>query len=268
MNSTRTESSISIILNSHELWTIAKHFGPGLIFGVDDPTEGLTEEEINAAEIKAYHDLNAAGLLVRAESGNPQIDEILGGMVYSCIHSRDLLVLKSPSSNIERFYHFLPEWQMELCQVKDGYQLTLFKERKDLFEHILAVSGAKLNGQEKKLMFVTGARDLELAAFMYDTGKKASALEILPSDKSSPQAMKNFLSGYLSPEFHLIFEMLYARDDEIQVHNQRNELLQTDDGLFWLSHHIAGEESMKIIDLQAVTADQAKENFNKMLPKN
>ena len=36
---------LSVSLNQNELWYLAQCFGPGWVFGIEDPTEDLSEEE-------------------------------------------------------------------------------------------------------------------------------------------------------------------------------------------------------------------------------
>jgi len=266
MKITETKSRLSLTLSTQEIWSLSQLFGPGLIFGVDDPTEGKSEEEIQAAEAEVYSSLNQAGVLEIEASGQLRIDEMLGAMVYSTIHSKDMLALKTPGGQEERYYHFLPQWQLELCSVDDGYQLTLFKERSDLLAHILGISKTTLNDGNEDTNFIISERDLELAAFLYESGKKDRAFEVMPGDKAQQSQMETFLQGYLAPELHLVFDMLYDRDDEEKTHSRRNELLQSKEGLFWLSHDLAGEEALPVIHVNPITPEAAQARFELMLP--
>jgi hypothetical protein len=266
MKTTEKTNQLIIDLTANELWSLSKLFAPGLIFGVEDPTQGMTDEEIQAAEAEVYTTLNQAGVLEMEASGQLRIDEMLGAMVYSTIHSTDMLTLKTPGGGAARYYHFLPEWQLELCQAEDGYQLTLFKERADLLPHILDISKTKLHAGDSVSSFVISERDLELAAFLYESGKKERALEVMSGDKSQQSQMEIFLQDYLAPELHLVFDMLYDRDDEDKMHSRRNELLQTSEGLFWLSHDLAGEEALPIIHVNPITPEEVQARFGLMLP--
>jgi len=259
-------NQLIINLTAHELWFLSKLFAPGLIFGVDDPSEGLSEEEIEVAETEAYTALNQAGVVEMEAAGQLRIDEMLGAMVYSLIHSTDMLALKVPNGEVDRFFHFLPQWQLELCQVDVGYQLTLFKERSDLFPHILGLSKTTLHDGQMDINFSIGERDLELAAFLYESGKKDRALEVMSSTITHQPLMDRFIQGYLTPELHLIFDTLYERDDKDKMHSRRNELLQTRDGLYWLSHDLAGEEALPIIHIRGITPEGAQARFELMLP--
>lgn len=266
MNISQTKNSLKINLTSDELWFLAQFFAPGLIFGVDDPTEGLDEEALEAFKASAYESLNQAGVLEMETPDQFKMDEMLGAMVYSCVHSSDMLVLKSPNSQAERFYHFLPEWQLELSRVEEGHALTLFKERSDLFDHILGLSGVKLQGEDADLTFSASERDLELGAYLYESGKTDQALEMLAADIADQAKVEAFIQGYLAPEMHLVFDVLYDRDDDVKIHDRRFELLQTAGGLFWLTHDQAGEVSLPIVIIQSITPEDARKLFDTILP--
>jgi len=266
MKMTQSKDLISVTLNADELWFLAQFFAPGLIFGVDDPTEGLDEDALEVFKASAYESLNQAGVLEMETPDQFRMDEMLGAMVYSCVHSTDMLVLKSPNSQEERFYHFLPEWQLELSRVEEGHALTLFKERSDLFDHILGLSGVKLQGEDDNLAFSSSERDLELGAYLYESGKTDQALEMFTADIADQAKVIDFIQGYIAPELHLVFDMLYDRDDDVKIHDRRFELLQTGGGLYWLTHDQAGEESLPIVIIQGITPEDAKKLFDTILP--
>lgn len=266
MKISETQNQFMVHLSPQELWFLAQLFGPGLIFGVDDPTEDLTEEEIQAAQVEVYNSLKEAGLLNMEGSNQLQIDEILGSMVYSTIHSADMLTLKQPGTQEERFYHFLPEWQLSLRKLEDGYLLTLFKERTDLFPHIIEEVNATLHPGNSDFNFTVKDRDLELAAFLYESDKKEQALEVLASVPLTANQLESFIQGYIAPEAHLVFDMLYSRDDEEKTSAQRSELLQTEDALYWLSHVLVGDEKNPFTQVETISPEAAQTRFNALLP--
>jgi len=104
---------------------VGKIFGPGVIFGVEDPTEGLSEEEIKKAEAAAIGKLTEANVIHAGKDGTLLMDDLLGAIIYSCMHSNNALVLTLAQLE-RRFYHFLPDWQLELVRIGDNYQLSCF----------------------------------------------------------------------------------------------------------------------------------------------
>ncbi len=258
---------LTIALSTSELWYIAQLFGPGWIFGVDDPTETLAEGEVAELETKAFESLSGEGMISHEGGNRIRIDEIVGGMVYSCIHSKDLMVVKDLSSGSKSFYHFLPDWQLEMCQVDGDYELTLFKDRSDLFQHILYSFEVKLDEDSNGSRFSIPAKELEIAAFLFDSGKVDQAITNLESNLIKISSVEDFLKGYLNPDSHIRFDMLMNRDDEERIHTYRNELLRFSDSLYWITHDEPTEEAAEIMNFTPVSPKIAEQRFNLMLPK-
>jgi hypothetical protein len=268
MKSQNTSNFMTVALSTTELWYLVQLFGPGWVFGVDDPTKNLSKDKVVEMETKAFNSLSKEGMIEHAGGNQLRIDEMLGGMVYSLLHSKHLLVVKDLSNGNERFFHFLPQWQLELCRMDDHYELTLFRERSDLFQHILYVHDAKLDASSDGYKFSIPARELELSAFLFDSGKADQALANLEVDIIEIPSAKKFLEGYLKPDYHFRFDLLLNREDEERIHTTRNELLQLDDILYWISYDEAGEEAVEMMNFTSVTPQKAERRFNLMLPGN
>lgn len=267
MEISKTNEFIRICLSPLQLWYIAKIFGPGWVFGIENPIEGLPEEEIFALEKQTVLELEKEGLVKFDAANQMRVDEMLGVMVYSCIHSGTILILKSLKDRGERHYHFLPQWQLELCRSGDTYSLTYFKEKNYLFSHIVDVYKLTLKEKTQDIKFSIGARDLEIAAFLFESGKKQKAEQIFNNILGENLPVLEFLHGYLNPDFHLIFSMVHNRNDEKKIHNSKNELLQIDGTLYWVSHYEAGEQLIEMLDFTSVSPGEAEHLFNRMLPQ-
>ncbi len=263
-----TSNTLSIALSKSELWYLVQLFGPGWLYGIDDPTEGFSDEEKLQFEEEAQIALSNEGLLFPAGGNQIKIDEMLGGMVYSLLHSKDILIVRNPMNNGEQFFHFLPEWQLELCKVGEDYELTLFRSRKDLFQHVLFSNKIRTKAFNVNGKFSIGARDLELAAFLFESGKEPLASEMFRHGFGALPLANQFLPGYLSPDFHLIFDMLCDRNDEKRIHSTRNEIIQINGTLYWISHDEAGEEAIEMMNFTSITPPQAEKRFNNLIPKN
>lgn len=262
----KENDKVTINLSNYELWYLSKLFAPGLLFGVDDPTVSMSEEEIQAADDAAYRSLNQAGLIKMDGKEKLEVDEILGGMVYSCIHSKEMLSVSTSGSADVRFFHFLPQWQLEMYQLDDGYQLTLFKERSDLFTHVLKEHQVNFHGGQSGEKFTILENDLKEAAALYSSGEKERALEVVKTEPTQYFCLEELIQGYHAPQQHLILDMLYDRDDDHMMHSRRNELLQTNKFLFWLSYDQAGDEGVSVINVTSFTSEECHERFNLMLP--
>ena len=74
MESKNEEDKIIVTLSPEEFWWLAKIFSPGVIYGVEDPTEGLSEEEIIKAEAAAIDKLSEANVLMQVKTGLTMYD--------------------------------------------------------------------------------------------------------------------------------------------------------------------------------------------------
>lgn len=267
MEISKTNEFVRICLSSLQLWYIAKIFGPGWVFGIDNPFEGLPAEEIVALEKQAVLELEKEGLVKFDAANQMRIDEMLGVMVYSCIHSETILILKSLKDRGERHYHFLPQWQLELCRSGDTYSLTYFKEISYLFSHIVEVYELTLKEKSQDVNFSIESRELEIVAFLCESGKKQKAEQIFNSTPGETPPALEFLHGYLNPDFHLMFSMVHHRNDEKRIHNSKNELLQMDGNLYWVSHDEAGEQLIEVLNFTSISPAEAEHRFIRMLPQ-
>jgi hypothetical protein len=267
MEISKTNEFIRISLSSLQLWYIAKIFGPGWVFGIENPIEGIPEEEILELEKQAVHELEREGLVKFDATNQIRIDEMLSVMVYSCIHSETILAVNFLKGTAERYYHFLPQWQLELLRSGDVYSLTYFKEISYLFSHILDVYKLTLNGKTQDVKFSIGARDLEIAAFLFESGKKQKAKQVFNDILGRNLQVLEFLHGYLNPDFHLVFSMLYHRNDDRRIHVSKNELLQMEKTLYWVSHDEAGEQLIDVLNFTSITPEEAEHRFIQMLPR-
>jgi hypothetical protein len=256
---------LSINLRPNELWFLSRLFAPGWVFGMEGPSENHSENELAEMEQNAYQTLFDEGLITK--KGNQiQIDEFLGGMVYSCIHAKDLLIVNDMLNSKEIYFHFLPQWQLEICNIDGNYELTLFKQREDLFKHIVFIYELVLDAKSMGKKFSIPQRELELAAFLFESGKEEKAVEVFNQGYGDLPEAGQFLEDYHNPDFYIRFDLLRNRDDEIKMHAVKNELLQTNQTLYWVSYDEAGEEAIEMMNFTAVDPEQAERRFNLMLP--
>ena len=265
-----TKQMVIVSLSTLELWYLSRFFAPGLIFGISDPFENLDAEKVQMFEEEIKQNLLKEGILRASGTNQYLIDEMIGGMVYSCIHSKDMLVVKDQIYGQVVYYHFLPQWQLALSNTGDECLLTLFKDRSDLFEH--AVNPGMLENTSvgyKESEFTVGERDLELAMSLYENGKHVQAGQILLDNGIHLEMdLDDFFQNYLSPQKAYIFDNYYSRDDSTRINQRRYLLLQLGHSLFWVTRDFAGETAKPILRFQPIHPGEARERFLKMLPKN
>ena len=253
-------------LSENEFWLLAKYMGPGLVLGIDDPMREMSEDEITQFEHKALQSLKEAGLLSIDPPSNIQIDKVLGAIVYSCIHEYDFLLVKQPIINEERFYYFLPGWQVELNKTLTHYELSLFKERRDLFLHIFNSLFSDSNSGENDVKFTIGKLGLETALFLYNSGQTQKSGQLLSENSVGRiEDPIRFLKGYSKPSNHFIISFVRNLKKKDMKIRSDYELVHTETDLYWLSHGLDGEGGIPITYILSISTKQAEERFYREL---
>ena len=267
MKHEKTSNKVSVDLQTHELWYLAKLFAPGLIFGVEDPSEGLSEEEILSNDRQAQVTLEKAGMIRYSNAGQLIIDEMLGAMIFSCIKSNHILILTDKNINQKWYYFFLPNWQLELKKESDVYKLTHFSNRQILLSTIL--DNVKLRSDQfgEKQEFFIKERYLELAAFLYDSGKKEKSAIILEENLIGEIPERNeFIQGYNKSENHYVFDIMLTDNNEESIIQEKYEILQNNSSLYWLSRFVNDMNEEKIIHFQSISSDDLKDLIDYVVP--
>jgi hypothetical protein len=261
-----TDNLLSVRLSHMELWYLASLFGPGWIFGIENPIKGLSEVDVRKRESEIISCLSEEGLIsIQSEGKQIQIDEMLGAMVYSCIHSQHILVVKNATNQEERFFHFLPDWQLEFVREDDDYKLTLFKERTSLFDYLISTFGKRVDQHMKNVPFSIGAKDLEVASYLFRIGKDDKAAQIFTEHNTEFCDPKSFLKGYSETQNDLRFNMIFNRDDQENIKTKTCRLTEINQTLYWIVHDTEAEEMREILSFTQVNVDRARTFFNQML---
>lgn len=267
---TNINSNTTIItLSTNEFWYLAKIFGPGLVFGVEDPTIGFSKEEQMVADSEAITSLMQAGVINFDGENQIKMDELLGAMIYSCIHSSNVLVTNSRKLKLERFYYFLPNWQLELSCLNKDYQLTLLKDKEDVFQHIISTYKFELSSQgSEQNPFSLYEKDLEMAVSLYESENKEQALKILKKNTVGDNLdIDKFLVGYTESQQNLLIKMIYDRNLDY-AHQCKYELIKINNILYWLSYETTpGDDPVPIIHFIPISDSEVKSRFLRMLPK-
>jgi hypothetical protein len=263
----KTTKKVVIELTKAEMWFLTRHFGPGWIFGFTDPSIELSSEEINALESRAFHSLEKEDVIRRDQTGQIEVDEMIGAMIYSCINPNDVLIISSPENEAKQIFNFLPNWQLELSKSNENYVMTLYDSREDILPAILDSNSVTLKSFEGSLSFLFNEKELEMSLFLYKSGKIEKAKEILTDLNSQPSNPLEFLEYYSSPDFHFIFDIIYDQNKSEKTHSVRNELIQTEMGLFWGVYNEIPDVGKRLLKFTPLNPESVKSRFLRMLPQ-
>ena len=266
MKQKTSESIFSIALTPNELYYLANLFGPGLVFGLEERSDNLDEKKIKDLADEAYTSLSKVGLVKKSNNNQILIDELLSGMIYYCVHSNHVLIVKDVKSGKERFFHFLPDWQLEFVFLNNKYELTLFRERADLFQHICDVYNLNPTPNEEGLKFSINAEDLELSIFLLENGKSDKATEIVKEKYPDFPEPERFLIEYNKSINDLRFDLIFDREDKEKVRTKTRRLVEISGTYYWITYSENNVSKEEELIFSPVTLDQAEWLFNQLLP--
>ncbi len=267
METINSSNSFIIDITSQEFWFLAKIMGPGILYGIENPTEKLSDIEQATNDAIALDSLQKAGAL-KIENGNQIIlDKVLGALFFCCINADHVLIINNHDSNEPLLIYFKPQWQVALERMSGHYLLTAIKNRNKLFEYIIDKYSVKLLESKDHASFMIKEDVLEVANYFYQNGNIKKAVDILNNNRF-PKELKTeqFLEAFNSPDVWIKFQMIYDLNDKDNCRNRRFELFQFSEMLYWVSHLIVSNETYSLMTYQAVTPEDANDSFNQIIP--
>lgn len=263
----KNNDALIVKFQPEEFWFLAKSLGPGILYGIEDPTDILTEKDQAKNDAVALESLKKAGVL-KIENGNQFIlDKVLGTLFFCCINADHVLIINNHDSNEPFLIYFKPQWQVLLEKAPGHYILTAIKNRTKLYEYIIDKYSVKLVGSNDNTSFMIREDELEVANYFYQNRKIEKAVEIVKNDRF-PKNLKaeQFLEAFTSPDVWIKFQMIYDLNDQDMCRNRRFELFQFSEKLYWVSHLIASNETYSLKTYQVITPEDANYNFDEILP--
>ncbi len=259
--------TLTLKFKSEEFWFLAKSLGPGILYGIEDPTEILTGEEQAKNDAIALDSLKKAGVLKIENENQVILDKVLGTLFFCCINADHVLIINNHDSSEPILIYFKPQWQVVLEKTHGHYMLTAIKDKANLFDYIIDKYSIKLVGSNDNASFMIREDELEVANYFYKNGKIKKAVEIVNNDRF-PKNLRaeQFLEALNSPDVWIKFHMIYDVNDKDKCRNRRFELFQFSDRLYWVSHLIASNETYSLMTYQSITPKDANYSFNDILP--
>jgi len=253
-------------LSSFELWYLTKYFGPGVLYGINDPTLGMSDEQVTQIDVEVEKGLLARGLLHNIEVNEFSLDESIVPITYSCVHPQHVLTLENNLNQEEKVYYFLPKWQLELSKDDDMYVLKVLKKREELVDDVLSEIDARLIQGNHNFQADINEKSLEFAIYLYEQQQKDKAFEELKKAGLTDN-FENILDAYINPITFLEMNMVYHINEKRLINDSQMQLIQTTKCLFQTTRYYHGDEDAWKFDIKEVSFEQAKESLIQMLPK-
>ncbi len=177
---------------------MAKFFGPGVIYGVNDPTLGMSQEEITQTETEAEKPLLTKGLIQNKANNKIDLEESVVPLIFSCVHPKHVLTIKNVINQEEKIYYFLPKWQLELKQKDGNYVLSPLQEREEIVNSTLSEIDASIIQNNITFQVDVNERILELAIYLFEQQKREKAIEELIL-AGVPDFQQEILQAFTNP---------------------------------------------------------------------
>ena len=178
-----TEGRFTITLSDPELWIIASQCGQGVIHGMSESEETYSEVTLEVA-LKSLKD---AGAIWTEPNGEEALDELIFGMVYSCMFSHDMLRIHNGSVEKDVYLHFLPDWNLSFTKVPEGYLLTYYQNRDTLHKHMMTTYLSGLHETDSEVNFHCTRVALEAAVYLCETNKLEEATVLIAENMAEDQ---------------------------------------------------------------------------------
>lgn len=260
-----TPETYTITFSAIELMTLARLFGNGIMIGVIDPFIDM-DDEIERDESKTIESLIKEGIIKEDGPNQYLLDEIIGGMIYSITHSESIMVVKDKIDNRTRYFHFLPEWQLELVNEGEEYSLTLLRNKDMIWPYITQSLSNPLSTDESGTSFAIKEKDLELAISLYGNGQVELANRILIESSLVDIGWDSFLKGYDNPINHLVIETINQRNNPERLIQRIRMVIQTGNSLYWVMRGKPAQDDPFFLEFEPVTPEEIATSFNYLLP--
>lgn len=258
------EGRFSITLSKPELWLLASQCGQGIIYGLEDASEDTMSE---ASLDLALQSLKDAGVYWTGTDGQDYLDELILGMVYSCLHSRDMLRIHDGDASKDVYLHFLPDWNLSFTKTSDGYLLTYYQNRDVLHKHIKTAYLSGLRGGDLNLNFTCTRTALEAAMFLHETDKVEDGTELLAEfmgeDEDKSLTFLDDIAGGRTYEI----DAYYNRHRNHNAVGYQARVMVGEQSNYLLRRIFSVEEGREVFSIQGLSSESVRHAIYQLLPK-
>lgn len=258
------EGKFSITLSEPELWIVASQCGQGVIYGMDDSSEETLSEATLEVALKSLRD---AGAIWTGPDGEESIDELVLGMVYSCMHSHDMLIIQNGSIDKSVYFHFLPDWNLSFTKVTDGYLLTYYQNRDALHKHIMTTYLSDLRDADSDVYFSCTRVALEAAGYLYETDKLEEAIDLIAEYMGEDEGKsQSFLEDIASGQKYEV-RVFYDRHNNHNVIGYQTDILVGKQSNYLVRRIYSVDQDREVLSIQGLPSELARHSVYQLLPK-
>jgi hypothetical protein len=257
------EGRFSITLSEAELWIVASQCGQGLIHGMSESEETYSESTLEAA-LKSLRD---AGAIWTGPDGVEAIDELIFGMVYSCMFSHDMLRIHNGSVEEDVYLHFLPDWNLSFTKVPDGYLLTYYQNRDTLHKHIMTTYLAGLHGADSEVNFHCTRVALEAALYLCETNKVEEGTDLIAEYMAEDQnKSRAFLEDLMTRKKYEV-KAFFNRNNNHNAAGYQTDILVGKQSNYLVRRIFSVDEAREVLHIQGLPAELVRHSVYQLLPR-
>jgi|GEM_PF-2541272 hypothetical protein len=258
------EGKFSITLSEPELWVVASQCEQGVIYGMDDSSEETLSEATLEVALKSLRD---AGAIWTGPDGEEVIDELVLGMVYSCMHSHDMLMIHNGSLEKDVYLHFLPDWNLSFTRVPDGYLLTNYQNRDALHKHIMTTYLSDLHEADSEVYFSCSRVALEAASYLYETDRHTEGAALLAEYMQDDESKsKTFLEDIAVGQKYEV-KAYYNRHSNHNAVGYQTDILVGKQSNYLLRRVYSVDEDREVLSIQGLPSELVRHSVYQLLPK-
>lgn len=262
-----TTTSFSVILSPFEMWFLLKLSSSGVVVGISEPYAQFTEEERLKIEAETKEKLENDKVIKLKGAGQYLVDELISAMLYSAINWSHLMTIKDMGKKKERYFYFLPEWQLEQFYDGENYILTLLKDREEIWSYLVNKMNIQPAQYKEFPTFDITEKNFELALFLYGSGKKEQAIKLFTEENTEvPINWDLFLSNYSNPINFLSIETINRSDETKNPVQRIRHFFQLDHAMFWVTRARSSEDDPFRLYFRPIDISEAETAFLNLLP--
>jgi len=261
------EGKIISQMTIQEIKYLSSLHGPGLIYGINNPNLQLSDEDLIRLENKTIEELQKTGI-IKQQGNKLLVDEFINAMVYSCINSDHLLVIKDKKVNKESYIHFLRDWQLLIEPVKGECNLIAFENRNYLWEYIKEHHFEYQEKDQKNLEIIVSDKDLEISTYLMDSEQPENAVNHFMEKSITDQVIsKEFLKELLNPVEDLEFNLIYNHKDPNLAYQFWFKIFVYMNFYIFITKNFSIQNYEEYLNLKLISFDSLEKKFLGILPK-
>lgn len=250
------------IITKNELWFLSRFFAPGIIFGFTDPLKDVDSDQITLFEKDIKESLMKKKLFGEVSGSKVQIDEMLGGMVYSCVNADLIVQVRDVVKDQIHYLYLMQDWLLSV-DYKEEVEFCLYQNKEVLFDELFGKTSV---AQKGKMDFLIPVLELDMGLSLLKEEDEVSLSKLFANQQKELNFdLSWFLNAYAHADLHYVFNSICKNQDTRKISNSKVGVVKIEDVLFWFEKVNASENEVAHLKFDEINADELKTKFEEMI---